>query len=443
MSSVDEYGRWASLILFLAGFAAFLVLEKHRHWTALIVAAVAVLAGVLTPAEALQAVNWPIVIVFFATLACAEVFMLSGAAAVAAEAILARFRTPVYAILALCAMTGFLSLFIENVACVLVAAPIALSLADRLKIPPQPVLVACALASNLQGCGLLIGDPPSMLLAAEANLSFLDFVIYEGRPSIFWAVQVGALAGLAFLYFVFRKHSGTVHTERSARLISVVPSLCLLALVGSLGIATQVEKGIGALAAASCAFFTLLSYVWLFLKTRGTSSSKYSADGGLPSFMSMLKTLDWQTVIFVAAVFVPVAAFARYGWVDAVAALILGVSGKSLVLTFIVIVLTSMLVSAFVDNIPFLLIMLPAVSAMGASLGIPATPIALHFGLLLGVSVGGNITPIGAQANIAAVGLLRKRGSPISFRAYIAISLPYSLIAVAAACLFVYIVYGL
>jgi len=444
---MDDFQRWAALAIFAAGFASFLVFEKYRHWGALAAAALAVALGVFTLAEAMLCVNWPIVVVFFTTLVAAEVFMLSGAAAVAAEAILARFKSPAAAILVLCALTGFLSISIENVACVLIAAPVALSLAKKLGMPPQRILVACALASNLQGCALLVGDPPSMLLAGEARLSFSQFIWLDGKPSIFWAVQAGALVGLAFLWLVFRKHRGAVEIEREARLFGVMPTVYLAGLVLAIAIDTQLERGVGWGAAGGCAFFAALSFTWLAWKTRGRGApdedvEEAAIEHKMPSVRSYVRGLDWRTTLFIASVFVPVAALAHHGWIERLSAGILAVSSGNLTAAFVILVATAVLASAFVDNIPFLLVMLPAVTTLAAGSGFAGKPIFLYFGLLLGASVGGNITPIGAQANIAAVGLLRKHGSPVDLKSYLALSLPYTLLAVAVASLFTYLVYG-
>jgi Na+/H+ antiporter NhaD/arsenite permease-like protein len=286
-----------------------------------------------------------------------------------------------------------------------------------------------------------------MLMAAEAQFTFFQFVWYAGKPSIFWAVQAGALAGLAHLWFVFRKSHGRVELERTAKLLGLVPTLSLVGLIAGLAVATQVEHGIGWGAPLSCAFFALVSFGWFVARVAGRAAPDEDIDTALdthtlPSITSYLRGLDWRTTLFVMAVFVPVSALAHYGWVDKLAHMILAVSGGSAVVSFIFLAGTAMIVSGFVDNIPFLLVMLPAVTVLGSGLGIEGKPVFLYFGLLLGTSVGGNITPIGAQANIAAVGLLRKHGHPMSLREYVSLSLPYTIVAVAASCLFTYLVYG-
>ncbi len=448
MAEGSEFLSWAALFIFAAGFASFLAFEKYRHWLALITALAVVGAGLMEPLEAFLAVNWKIIIIFFTTLVAAEIFMLSGAGAVAAEHIIARCKRPAVAIITLCALTGFLSIFVENVACVLIAAPIAISLAERLKIPPQPVLVGCALSSNLQGCALLVGDPPSMLLAAEARFAFADFIWYSGRPSIFWSVQLGALAGLGVLWLVFRKYRGVAEIERTARLTGMLPSWCLVGVVASLAIATQIEAGIGWGAPIGTTFFAVIAFVWYVRLDKDTMEADLSAEDAmvahrLPSVRGLVRGLDWKTTLFLIAIFVPVGALAAFGWVDRLALLIAELAQGSRAGVYLILIVTAVIASAFVDNVPFLLVMLPAVSGIAVDLGITWNPVFLYFGLLLGASVGGNITPVGAQANITAVGFLRKHNAPVTLQGYLRLSLPYTLLAVAVSAFFTYLTFGI
>jgi len=444
----SEFLRWAALCIFAGGFASFLVFEKHRHWLAAAAAVAVLIFGLEAPLEAFLAVDWKIIIIFFTTLVAAEIFMLSGAAAVGAEHIIAKCKRSAWAIIVLCALTGFLSMFVENVACVLIAAPVALSLARKLEIPPQPVLVGCALASNLQGCALLVGDPPSMLLAQEARFTFFDFIWYHGRPSIFWSVQVGAIAGLGVLWFFFRKCRGKVEVDRTARLVGMLPTWCLAGVVAALAVDTQIEGGIGWGAPAGTFLFALLSFAWYARLQKNTMEADLSAEEAmlvhrLPSIRWFLKGLDWRTTLFLIAIFVPVSALDKFGWVDRLAVVITDIGRESRLAVYVILMATAVMASAFVDNVPFLLVMLPAVTGLARDLGIDWNPVFLYFGLLLGASVGGNITPVGAQANIAAVGFLRKHDVPITLRQYLRISLPYTILAVAVAGFFTYLTFGI
>ncbi len=447
MGGNAEFLKWSALVIFACGFASFLFFEKYRHWLAVIAALLVVGLRLSGVREAILSVNWQIIGIFAATLVAAEVFMLSGAAAVAAEAILAKCKRPAWSIIVLCALTGFMSIFIENVACVLIAAPVALSLARKLEMRPQAILVGCALASNLQGCALLVGDPPSMLLAGHAKFTFLDFLWYQGRPSIFFSVQAGAIAGLVFLWFVFRKHRGRVEIERTAKLLGWLPSVSLGGVVAALAVGTQLEKGIGWGAVCGTGVCALVALGWYLVVGRryavkGESMEDALLEHKVPGVGEFFKGLDWKTTMFLIAIFVPVAALEKYGWVGGLGGLIGDIAQNSRLAAFVILVTTAVVVSAFVDNVPFLLVMLPAVSTLAEGMGITGQPVFLYFGLLLGASVGGNITPVGAQANITAVGFLRKHGEPIGLREYVKLSLPYTIVAVAVACLFTYLSFG-
>jgi Na+/H+ antiporter NhaD/arsenite permease-like protein len=147
--------------------------------------------------------------------------MQSRMPAVIAEWLVDRTRTARSAMLALCVLSGVLSMFVENVAVVLLVAPVALTLAEKLKVSPVRLLVLIALCSNLQGTATLVGDPPSMILAGYLKLTFNDFFVYMGKPGIFFAVQAGALAAGAVTVFLLRfsSRSGRHRASRKGALV--------------------------------------------------------------------------------------------------------------------------------------------------------------------------------------------------------------------------------
>jgi Na+/H+ antiporter NhaD/arsenite permease-like protein len=256
------------------------------------------------------------------------------------------------------------------------------------------------------------------------------------------------VAGLVFLWFAFRKYRGRVEITPTARLVGWTPSLCLFGVVAALGVDTQVEGHIGWGAVGGCAFFAVVSLVWLLFASRRAGGvdemiEEAVEEHELPGFVSFLKHLDWKTTLFLIAIFVPVGALEAYDWVDRLADGIQYVAGGSRLAVFVILVFTAMAASAFVDNVPFLLVMLPTVATLAGNLGITGTPVFLYFGLLLGASVGGNITPVGAQANIAAMGFLRRHGEPYPLGKYMALSIPYTIAAIAAACALTYLTYGI
>jgi len=233
---------WISLVVFITCYALFVILPTRRSWIACAGGLLLLATGVLGWREALCGkISWNVMGLFFGTLILAELFMMSRVPAVFAEWLVDVSRSTRTAMLALCALSGVISMFVENVAVVLLLAPVALSLADKLKMNPVPLLIGIAISSNLQGTATMIGDPPSMILAGHMRMGFWDFFVYGGKAGIFFAVQVGMLASLAVLAFVYRRH-----TEKTRLLVqetprSWVPSVLLGFLIVGLSFATAVD----------------------------------------------------------------------------------------------------------------------------------------------------------------------------------------------------------
>ncbi|MGE4357764.1 MAG: SLC13 family permease, partial [Candidatus Omnitrophota bacterium] len=185
--------REIALLIFLISYLFFVIFPRRRVWTALISALAIIFLRIITLREAFLSINWNVMGIFIGTLLVADVFMESRMPAYIAEKIVNRSKNVGVAILSLCILTGFISAFVENVATVLLVAPVAFSLAKKLKINPTNMMIAIAISSNLQGTATLIGDPPSMLLAGFAKLNFMDFFFQQGKPSIFFAVEIGAI----------------------------------------------------------------------------------------------------------------------------------------------------------------------------------------------------------------------------------------------------------
>ena len=157
------------------------------------------------------------------------------------------------------------------------------------------------------------------------------------------------------------------------------------------------------------------------------------------SVKGILKSLDWETAFFLIGIFLLVGSLTANGWIEVIAKQLSLLIGQNILLGYLLIVLISVFVSAFVDNVPFLATMLPVVVSMSDKMQI--SPTLFLFGLLIGASVGGNITPIGASANIVACSLLKKEGYQVSFKEFVKIGLPFTLAAVSAATVFVWFIW--
>lgn len=420
---------WTSLLVFIACYALFVVFPSRRSLVSCGGALALILLGAIEWREALLVkVDWNVMGLFIGTLVLAELFMLSRVPAMLAERLVDRTPTARGAMLVLCALSGVISMFVENVAVVLLVAPVALSLAEKLKTSPVPLLIGIAVSSNLQGTATMIGDPPSMILAGFMNMSFLDFFVYEGRPGIFCAVQIGAIGSLLVLAWCFRAHREGVRAIPVEKARSWTPSILLGVLILGLSISTIPDPGFDWFAGSYTLVLAIIGMVW----------HRFVARWGRSRHLA--RTLDWDTTFFLMGVFVLVGALSDSGWLDKLATGISTISGSREAMAFTVIVIFSVIVSGFVDNVPFLLAMIPVVQKVAEQMHTPV-PL-LMFGLLIGACLGGNLTPIGASANVVALGMLRKQGHMVSFRQWMGIGIPFTLAAVLSACVFVWVVWS-
>jgi len=420
---------WITLAVFVLCYVLFVALPARRALVACAGGAVLVLAGALDWHDALLVkINWNVMGLFFGTLILAELFTLSRVPAVIAEWLVDRAPSARVAMLFLCALSGFISMFVENVAVVLLVAPVALSLSTKLKINPVPLLVGIAVSSNLQGTATMIGDPPSMILAGYMRMGFWDFFLYEGRPGIFFSVQIGALASLAVLGFLFRRSAQRVAVVPQEAARSWVPAVLLVLLVVGLSFSTAFDPEFKWYAGVLTMALGAGAFAWFRLVARWGSSRAF------------LRGLDWDTTFFLMGVFVVVGALSESGWLDTLASGIAGSVGGSEFLAFAAIVLLAVIVSGFVDNVPFLLVMIPVVEKVATLMGAPV-PL-LMFGLLIGACLGGNLTPIGASANVVTLGILKKQGYTVTFREFMAVGVPFTAAAVLSAGIFTWIVWA-
>ncbi len=416
-----------SLIVFLIAYLLFILLPSRRSLVAVTGAVLLMAAKAISLKVAFLAINWNVMGIFVGTLAVADIFMESRMPAYLAEVIVDKAKNTRWAILAICALTGFISAFVENVATVLIVAPIALSLARKLKINPVNMMVAIAVSSNLQGAATLIGDPPSMLLGGFAKMNFGDFFFYKGRPSIFFAVELGALASSFVLFFIFRSHKEKTQMVAVERVRSWIPTVILVSLVLLLAASSFLDTGFSYAAGILCMVAGIVSIIWKRLSIKG-------------NLMDGVKALDWDTTFFLMGIFVLVGSITSTGWIETISRSLSRLIGDNLFTGYTLIVLVSILLSALVDNVPFLAAMLPVVVSVSGHLHID--PTLLLFGLLIGASLGGNITPIGASANIVACGILKKEGYRVSFKEFMKIGVPFTFAAVSASYLFVWLVWG-
>lgn len=414
------------LVLFLLTYVLMIALPNHRHWIALASAVLFLLLGILPVSSLAGAVDWNILLMLFGTMGTVSFFIASKMPDRMAEKLLALAPSVKWAVILISLFAGFISAFMDNVATVLMIAPIGLSVARELKISPVAMLICISVSSNLQGAATLVGDTTSIMLGGFAGMDFMDFFFFLGRPCMFWAVELGALATIPVIGFLFRRDTQPVRVSAHTQVTDRMPTVLLCANILLLIAASFFPEKPAVTNGVICAAFFLLSSLYSLLKTK-------SAEGIRAAF----REVDYTTLILLASLFVVIAGISEAGILDAISVLLVSAGQGNLFLIYSLIVWSSVAASAFIDNIPYVATMLPVVSSISSSIGVP--PYLLYFGLLTGATLGGNITPIGASANIAAIGILRKEGYAVKNSDFFRIGIPFTLVAVLVGYLFCWI----
>ncbi|MCR5612879.1 SLC13 family permease [Treponema sp.] len=367
-----------------------------------------------------ELINWNVLFIYIGSMIIAALFIYSRVPARIADALVASSPNTGIAVILILAMTGIISIFVENVATVLVMAPIALALSKKLKLNPVPFLIGLAVMSNLEGTATLVGDPPSMIFASYAGYSFNDFFVKFGKLSIFFIIQTGMIAGCIFFYFIFGRVKEKAQVEKE-NVISYFPLVLLLTMIFGLAVISFFSSELGYSSGLFVLALGIIGLVWYrFVQKKNVSE-----------VWTLVKELDWETIFFLIGIFVVVGAISETGLLSDFALFLGKVTGGNKFLGFMLILAFSVLISGFVDNVPYIIVMLPVAGTLAENLGIAKE--LYMFALLVGSCLGGNLTPFGASANVVAMGILKKEGHPVSFGGFLKIGAPFTIITTAAA----------
>jgi Na+/H+ antiporter NhaD/arsenite permease-like protein len=424
------------LALFLVCYAYLCVGRKYKSIVVWATAILFVALGFISPRAAFVSLNWNVLGTFAGTFVVAQLFAGSGVPLLLARGLVSRSRSVGMAIVLVCLLGGFVSAWVDNVATLLIVAPVAFAMAEHLNADPAPFLIGVAVSSNLQGSATLIGDAPSMILAGYAGMDFNDFFWMLGRPGLFFAVQVGALASIVVLLALFSRYRQNPGSLPRARVTAWMPTMLLLGIIFALAILNILRVPFALKNGVTCLAAGAIGLAWYYLRMgrrRGLRAVWSHVTKKLPGF-------PWDTILLLAGLFVLVGTLSEAGLIDAIARGIHAITGGNLFLTFLALVWISVVLSGFIDNIPYITAMVPVVISLGTAMGLMPREVAvLLFGLLLGGTVGGNLTPIGASANVVAVGMLEQRGHHVRFGRFMRIGVPFTLVATVAASLFIWV----
>ena len=371
--------------------------------------------------------------IYVGSMIIAALFIYSRVPACIADKITEISPSTGIAIVLILAMTGIISIFVENVATVLVMAPIALAMCKKLKLNPTCFLIGLAVMSNLEGTATLVGDPPSMIFASYANYTFNDFFFHNGHLSIFFIIQAGMLSGCIFFYFFFAKAKTKPEIEKTVP-VSYVPAVLLVLMIVGLALISFLPEAVTeSFSCFSGSYVMLLGLAGIFWYKVPQKKTKQET-------FDMIKDLDWETICFLIGIFVVVGAINETGLLSDFADFLAVVCGGSVVAGFLLIMAVSVIISGFVDNVPYIIVMLPVAGILAESMGIAKE--LFMFALLIGSCLGGNLTPYGASANVVTMGILKKEGYPINFGKWLQIGGTFTILTTAVAALVLWLLWA-
>ncbi len=436
-----------ALILFVATYVLMLTFTKYRTYIALGSALIFMISGMLPLDQIFGAIDFNVLMMIAGTMGIVQLFIDSKMPSLLADLIMKKVPNVQIAAVALALFAGVISAFVDNVATVLMIAPVALEICKKLDTNPVPFIIGIAVSSNLQGAATLVGDTTAIMLGSYANMSFLDFFWYLGKPGIFFAVELGAVVAAVILAWLFRKEKGKI--EKNGELTKVtdyVPTVLLVGVVVLLIVASFIPNKPDITNGLIAMVLLVIGIIYAIIKksVENKKSAKKVTNTNkelLEVALNPIKAIDFETIGLLVGLFLMIGGISNMGVIDTLAGLLAQLGGGNVFILYTVIVWASVLISAFIDNIPYVATMLPVITALAASLN-NMDPTVLYFGLLSGATLGGNCTPIGASANITGIGILRKEGYEVKNSDFFRIGIPFTIAAIIPAYIYLWIFYG-
>ena len=426
----------ASVIL---GITYLLVISDRfdRSLLALLGAGAMILSGVLTQEEAIRGIDFNTIALLTGMMMLVSVARRSGIFEYLAIASTQLVRASPAAVLCLLSLvTAAISALLDNVTTVLLIAPVTLSIAQRLRVPPFPFLFAEIMAANIGGAATLIGDPPNIMIGSAAGLSFNAFLLHL-TPVIVAVMAVQLL----LTHLLWGRSIHAAQAERDA--VMAISARSAIADARLLRLSVAVVAGMllafvfasflrlqpGAIALMGAARLMLLDNL---AHHRSDQPGKIGATYG---------DVDWITIFFFVGLFVVVHGFERTGAIADLAHALVAASHGNLAITASAILWSSAIISAIIDNIPFVAAAIPLIKVLAPSFGGEAGLQPLWWALALGACLGGNGTLIGASANLTIAGIAQRNGVRFDFLTYTKYAAPLTLVSLTICQLYLWLRY--
>lgn len=423
-----------AILLFVLTYALMLLFSNYRPYIALTSGVLFIAFGMLPISDAFGSLDLNVLLMIGGTMGLVRLFIDSHMPDRMAEWMMERVPNVQWAAVCLSLFAGIISAFVDNVATVLMVAPVAIPVCRKLDTNPVPFIISIAVSSNLQGAATLVGDTTAIMLGSALDMSFADFFWYQGRPSMFFVVELGAVLSALIVWFLFRKEKKPIHfLGARTKVTDFVPTVLLLGTIGLLICASFAPENWNLPAETNGLICCSVLVVGLAINVCRKRTSE--------ALLGPLKAIDFETLGLLVGLFLMIGGITHEGVIDALARLLVKLGGGSLFLMYTIIVWASVLISAFIDNIPYVATMIPVIAGIAAEMGVDAT--ALYFGLLSGATLGGNCTPIGSSANIAGIGILRRENYRVANRDFFRIGIPFTFAAIVPAYILIWVLFGM
>ena len=437
-----------ALAIFAVSYGLIITERIHKTIVALGGAALMIVSGVVTQDEAFYShefgVDYNVIFLLIGMMIIVNIVRDTGLFEVLAIWSAQRAGADPFRMLALLALvTAVLSAMLDNVTTVLLMAPVTLSIAKRLRLDPVPFLIVEAIASNIGGTATLVGDPPNIMIASKAQLGYLQFLIVLGPVVV--GIMAVFLVGLRLLY----GGSLQVAPHLKEALLGLEPRdavqdpLLLHRCVWLLGLVNLAFglHGVLHLEPATIALVGASAFMLI-----GRANHKHNSDE-----LSYLADVEWKTIFFFIGLFILVGALVKVGVIGMLATQLLSFTQGHPAAAVFSILWGSALLSAVIDNIPYVAAMNPLVVDLARSLH-PEIPdyttlvhqpdiLPLWWSLALGACLGGNGTLIGASANVVIADLARRAGYPISYRQFFMVGFPVMVGSLLLSTLYVWLLF--
>ena len=252
-------------------YVLMIVLPRYRPYYALGIAVIYLCIGALPMTRLVSIINWNVLMMIAGTMLLVHYFIVSKMPNLLADVLLKRSKNVMWVTVCMSLFAGVISAFIDNVATVLMVAPVGIAICRKLKINPVGMILSIAVSSNLQGAATLVGDTTSIMLGDYAGMSFLDFFWMQGRPGIFFAVELGAIATVPVMMFLFRKDRSPVKSSNTTQVTDYLPAAMLVLMVAGLILASLIPNTPEITNGVICCSLALLMMLLDALKSHKTT----------------------------------------------------------------------------------------------------------------------------------------------------------------------------